>query len=121
MNVIDKLFVQGRHFWVSTFIITQLYKALNRNQRCLNCSHVVVYNTNLNDLKMIAEDHAPVNHDTNSFLNWMVATLNKKPYNYVVIDNTQPMKSRYKETLNKTLDLTKLGKEKNLPAAEATS
>lgn len=110
MNVIDKLFVQGRHFWVSTFIITQLYKALNRNQRCLNCSHVVVYPTNLNDLKMIAEDHAPNGYDTKMFLELMNHTLNKKPYNYMVIDYTQPQSKRYKDTFNKVLNISKLKK-----------
>lgn len=57
-NIIDTLYVRGRHALCSIIVSTQKYKLLNNNVRQLNLSYLTIYEgTNSTDLEAVSEEH----------------------------------------------------------------
>ena len=101
MAIMDKLFVQiSRHYHVSVMILTQYYTALNRNQRAINCSHIVIYPISKNDLDVVAIDHTPAGMDTNQFKSVINGIHARKPFNFAVLNYTLPPHKRIWDTLS---------------------
>jgi hypothetical protein len=58
LTCIDRIFIQGRHAFISTIISTQKAKMLNQNMRVLNVSHFTVFHgTNSYDLNTVSQEH----------------------------------------------------------------
>lgn len=102
MNIMDKLFVQlSRHYNISVIILTQYYNALNRNQRAINLSHLVIYPISKNDMEIVAMDHTPAGMDSKEFQLIINKILTRKPYSFAVLDYTKPPEKRIKMGLGK--------------------
>ena len=58
-NVLDELFIRGRHLNISIVLCCQKYRLLNQNIRVLNLTHLTMFsNTNSIDRKAIADEHS---------------------------------------------------------------
>lgn len=114
MNIIDKLFVQiSRHCSVSVWIMSQFYKALNRNVRAVNMSHMICYPVSKNDLRMICDDHCPAGIDVNSFMNMVDMIHKSKPYQFATFDYTCPPDKRLRNGLGKIIPLQTKNQDKD--------
>lgn len=93
MNVIDEIFIRGRHSHISCIISTQKYVALNQNIRKLNASAITVFSeTNSSDIKQIAEDHADL-MDQKELMELFKQNLKQK-YSFITIDTKREYKER---------------------------
>lgn len=101
LNIIDKLFVQGRHSNVSVMISTQKYKALNTNLRTINTTALTVFGSNLLELKQIAEEHS--NHLTRDELLDILKQAQEKKYNSITINYTNDISNRFLDNEFKSL------------------
>lgn len=116
MNIIDRLFVQiSRHYNVSVIIITQFLKALNRNVRSVNLSHMVLYPITKNDLDMVAVEHCPAHMTQNEFKDTITKIWNKKPFNFAVLDYSTTPDKRIRDGLNRILKTNKSAKKTDKP------
>lgn len=86
-NIIDRLFVAGRHANVSTIISTQKYKMLNANMRMTNANVVTVFNSNAKELQQIADEHNNL-LNTNDMYE-MLKELTKERFSFMTIDYTK--------------------------------
>ena len=86
MNIIDKIFIQGRHIQASVIITTQKYKALNNNIRQLNATHLTVFSgTQQTDLEQISEEHS--NTKSKEQLQEIFKNNLDRKFNFITIDN----------------------------------
>lgn len=86
-NIIDRLFIAGRHANISTLISTQKYKMLNANMRMCNCNVLTVFNSNGKELQQIAEEHNNLLNSNEMFE--MLKDHLKKKYSFLTIDYTK--------------------------------
>lgn len=93
LNIVDKLFVQGRHSNVSIIISTQKYKALNTNLRTINATALTIFGSNLLELNQIAEEHS--NHLTKDELLSILKKAQEKKYNNITINYSNDIDSRF--------------------------
>lgn len=89
MNVMDKLFVQGRHINASTIISTQKLKAIKTNLRYTNSSHLILF------FGLSREDVAVVAKENSSFLSEQdIINIYRdnanKPYKFIIIYQKNP-------------------------------
>lgn len=118
MNVIDRLFVQiSRHNNVSVIILTQFLKALNRNVRSVNLSHMILYPITKNDLDMVSQEHCPAHMNQNSFKDMITKIWNKKPYNFCVLDYSTTPDKRIRDGMNRIIK-TKMKHKSSKPDDE---
>lgn len=93
MNVVDEIFVRGRHCQISCIISTQKYTALNQNIRKLNASAITVFSeTNRSDLLQVADDHAEL-MNPKEMMELFKQHLKEK-YSFITIDTKRPYNER---------------------------
>lgn len=93
LNIIDKIFVQGRHANISCILSTQKYKSLNPNLRNINCTALTVFGSNVAELQAIAEEHS--NHLTKDELLKILKQAQEKKYNSITINYTNDIQNRF--------------------------
>lgn len=90
-TLVDKMYQQGRHHFISVILISQQYSALSQCLRCINQSHLVVKNVNAKALEKIAEEHCPLFiGNVTKFQQAISDHLTKNLYGHVIIDYTVP-------------------------------
>ena len=93
LTCIDRIFIQGRHAFISTIISTQKAKMLNQNMRVLNVSHFTVFHgTNSYDLNTVSQEHNG-NLTPDEFRKILNERLMKK-YSFITIDYTRDIQDR---------------------------
>jgi hypothetical protein len=86
-NIIDSVFMRGRHANISIIISSQRYKWLNLNMRCNNANVLsVFYGTKQSELNAVAEEHSGA-HEPDDLLKLFRQHLLKK-YDFMTIDYT---------------------------------
>lgn len=94
-NIIDTIYMRGRHANISCIISTQKYMLLNQNVRQLNVSQLTVfYGTEKTDLTKVAQEHAG-SLTTDEFLKVIYDNL-KEPYQSFTVDKKASLEERYK-------------------------
>ena len=93
-NIIDELFIKGRHARISTIISTQRYRLLNPNLRACNANLIVVYPSNRKELQAIAEEHSGL-QEPKQFLIELQAQL-KQRFKFIVLDLTKEPSQRFR-------------------------
>lgn len=102
VNIIDELFIKGRHARISTIISTQKYKLLNTNMRVCNTNLLVIFPSNNKELQAIAEEHSGL-ENPKDFLEKLKKNL-KVRYNYIVLDLTKAIDNRLRNKKFQPLD-----------------
>lgn len=104
-NVLDTIFVRGRHANVSCIVSTQKYKLLNQNMRQLNATHLTVYyGTERTDLDGVASEHAGT-LDSDDLLRLLKRTLTRR-YDSITIDKKADANKRFKDKEFDTIDVS---------------
>lgn len=94
-TVLDKIFQNGRHYSISIIVLTQSYKAINRNMRSLNISQLFIfYGVPEKELEMVAEEHSTIILGKKDLLQVLKNQLTQ-PYTFVVIDHNRPINERF--------------------------
>lgn len=84
-NVIDEIWMRGRHLGISCIVSTQKYKILNQNVRQLNLSHLIVFQgVNKTDYEHVLQEHAG-QLEEHQFRKIMDSQLQKK-YDFIIIN-----------------------------------
>lgn len=84
-NLLDELFIRGRHLNISIILSCQKYRLLNQNIRVLNLTHLTMFsNTNSIDRKAIADEHSS-KYKPEEILELMNKQLTSR-YSYITID-----------------------------------
>jgi predicted GIY-YIG superfamily endonuclease len=106
-NMVDKIFIQGRHINASIIISTQKFTCLNLNMRVCNLSVITIFNsTNKKEIEQVVEDHS-FNIKKDILLEYITKYLDK-PYKSFTIMTTIYDNTRYRNTNFKPLNLEKL-------------
>lgn len=100
MNVIDRIFIRGRHANISILISSQKYRALNQNMRAVNATAVTI----LNGIPRMEGEQIAMEHSgalrKNDFYDLMNMYLEKK-YSSFTINYHNDLENRY---LNKKFE-----------------
>lgn len=103
-NIVDSVFMRGRHANISVIISSQRYKWLNQNMRVNNANVLsVFYGTKQSELNAVAEEHSGV-YETEQLLQLFREHLVKK-YDFMTIDYTS--ENPYKDKNFKNITLNK--------------
>lgn len=101
MNIIDSIFIKGRHANISVIIASQIYRAINRNMRILNLSHLTVFHgVNSTDLNAIADEHC--GQLTDDDIKQIILNNTTKRYSFITLNYKNEMKDRF---LNSNFDI----------------
>lgn len=96
LNVMDKLFVQGRHINLSVIISSQKYTALNPNIRTQNSSHLTIFNGLTNKaIKEISRENSG-HIDEETFENLYFDTT-KERYSFLHINKFNPKNRKFQD------------------------
>lgn len=107
-TMLDKLFVQGRHWNIDVYVISQMYnRSLSKNVRCVNPTQVIIFNLPKNNLRQVSEEHCPAGAEEKVFLEFMMEHFSE-PYKYLIIDYTKPPRERVRTAINKSVDIVEL-------------
>lgn len=102
-NGLTALFVQGRHYNISTFCCIQQYKKLPKVAR-LQASNVFFFPSSLSEVDALVEDFTPPLMSKNDFKE-MVKYATFEPYNFMHINCFCQFKERYRKNLDTMLEL----------------
>jgi hypothetical protein len=106
LNIIDEIWIRGRHCFVSAIISTQKYMSLNDNVRGLNISHMTIFaGTTKKDLMHAAREHSGM-VDMDEMYDIFKGLLKEK-YSSVTIDNTGSMDHRIQDSKFNHIDMSK--------------
>ena len=102
-NGLTAIFVQGRHYNISTFCCIQQYKRLPRVAR-LQASNIFFFPSSLSEVEALVEDFTPPNMSKKDFRE-MVKYATLEPYNFMHINCFCVFKERYRKNLDNILEL----------------
>ena len=106
LNMIDQIFIRGRHCNISCIISTQKYKSLNNNVRQLNISHLTVFNgTNKTDIEAIAEEHSN-SLSKEEMINLMSDQLQNK-YSFMTVSYQNDINNRFLDNKFNIININK--------------
>ena len=87
-NVIDELFIRGRHARISCIISTQKYKSISQNLRTLNCSALTLFfGTGKIDIENVAEEYS--NHLTKKEMIQLINNNVRQPHDFITFDKVK--------------------------------
>lgn len=104
MNVIDEIFIKGRHSNISVWITSQYYKSLNQNMRNANLSQLVLFRVNTTELGKICEEQSGGFLSPDQ-LEKIIQDAFKTPYGYIVIDLAAKPNHRIRIGMSDVLEL----------------
>jgi len=104
-SALTALFVQGRHYNISTFCCIQQYKKLPKVAR-LQASNVFFFPSSLSEVDALVEDFTPPNFSKKDFKD-MIKYCTLEPYNFMHINCFCHFKERYRHNLDVILELKK--------------
>jgi DNA helicase HerA-like ATPase len=100
-NIIDTLFIKGRHARISTIISTQRYRLLNPNLRATNSNCIILFPSNRKELVAVSEEHSGL-IEPKDMLEIMLSHLSQK-YKFMTIDYTKDLEKRLRDNQFKPL------------------
>ncbi len=85
-NIIDQIFIRGRHANISCIISTQKYRMLNKNTRSDNASHISIFSsTSKAEINAVVEENSGM-YTEDQFKDAIKANLKSK-YDFVTVNN----------------------------------
>jgi hypothetical protein len=109
MNVLDEIYIRGRHAQISTLISTQQYHKLNINMRKNNTTCITVYSqTSKDDLELISEDYSNL-MPSKQLYKFLKQHLQGQ-YDFISIDKKAKMNERIK---NKEWNVIEINENSN--------
>lgn len=97
-----KLLMQGRHFNISMFLLSQAYHRVPKSLR-LNMSNVVYFKGSNKELEVLAEDYGAPGYSKKEVMN-TISKVTSKRYNFFFCDINRPIgEGRYRANLGEEL------------------
>lgn len=100
-----KSFIACRHFNATTFICTQSFTAVPRRCR-LQCTNVIIFGCSMDEQKALAETYTPAKYNKKEFCE-LINFATTEPYSFMFINLSQPQETRYRQTFETILRLTR--------------
>lgn len=98
-----RLATMGRHSLVSSIINTQSYTKIPRALR-LQANALILFPSNLNEVKVVSEDITPPHHSRRDFLKLIEAATNDK-HDFLFVNNFSPVATRFRRGFSAYLSL----------------
>jgi Poxvirus A32 protein. len=100
-NIINTLFVNGRHVGLSVILTSQYYTCIPSATRS-NATCVVVFPTSDKELDKISYEHSPC--DCATFKS-KIKQNQREAYDFCMIDYSKPSGERFKNSLFQTIEM----------------
>lgn len=97
------LFIQGRHYNISTYICCQQFKRLPKVCR-LQASNIFFFPSSLSEVETLCDEFCPPNLGKKDFKE-MIKYATKEPYQFMHINMFCHFRERYRKNLNEILEL----------------
>ena len=98
-----KSFIASRHYNLTTMICTQSWTAVPRRCR-LQARNIFFFAAPQSEVEILCDEHCPPRFTKKQFIA-MVNWATHKPFNFLYINKTVPMKDRYRRNLDEIIDL----------------
>lgn len=92
-QAIDKIMMNGRHANISILLTTQKYTKLNASTRSINLSFLIVFATNINEMKQIAMEHS--NNLSEEEMIQLMKEIFKKKYSFLCVNYQNDFQRRF--------------------------
>lgn len=112
-----KSFIASRHYNLTTMICTQSWTAVPRRCR-LQARNIFFFAAPQSEVEILCDEHCPPRFTKKQFVA-MVNWATHKPYNFLYINKTVPMKERYRRNLDEIIDLKKFRQSTRKPTNQA--
>lgn len=112
-----QIFIRGRHFNISSIVMTQSYVKLPRSVR-LQATHAVMFPSFRSEIERLYEDHGPYQLSKNEWFSMVMQACEKtdqEQWPFFYLDTTKPVEERYRRCLYEILPIP------SHPSREATT
>lgn len=109
-----KLFIQGRHYGISTMCMTQSYMLVPRSCR-IQATHIAMFQSKSTEIDRLWTEHGPHNLSKRKFRNlveWATTPTPQEQYPFLYIDTTVPTDTRFRRGFHTILRLTSTGRQR---------
>lgn len=103
-NPFTALFIQGRHYNLTTMVCCQQFRRLPKVCR-LQASNIMFFPSSLSEVETLCDEFTPPNMSKKDFKE-MIKYATNDPYNFLHINMFCHFKDRYRKNLNEVLELT---------------
>lgn len=96
-------FISNRHFNFTSFICSQSWTAIPRRCR-LQANNIIFFAGSQDEVRILSETHTPPGYSKKEFSK-IINEITKEPYSFLYINLSQPIKSRYRKTLEHIINI----------------
>lgn len=116
-----KIFIQGRHYNISSMVMSQSYMKIPRSVR-LQATHLSMFPSRSTEIDRIWQEHGPKELSKKEFYElatYATTPLHDQDYPFMYVDSTAPVNRRFRRNYTEVLEIGGGGEDANL--AEAAS
>lgn len=105
------VFIEGRHFMISSMIMTQAYKKVPRSAR-IQATHLSMFPSMTSEIERVGDDFGPKELSKKEFLQMVTEATEPDeacPFPFLHVDRFAPIEKRFRRNLTETIQMPSCG------------